>query len=210
MKYIFISMATFILVCSPATSLALDKIDIYLSGYVQRSIPSESHESMMSNGRPVQQLTIGGGLGGGLKVGLYPDFTNRVIGIELEYGGFDGDLSFQQAGSVRTSNADLVILYSMVNLIVRYPHKKVRPYIGIGAGSVSGLLRNAQIPERKDKALESAIAFGHQFFTGMQVNVHENVFLFGEYKYLSANFHWKQLSVDFRSQHVIGGIGVFF
>ena len=203
-------MVTCILVYSPAISLALDNIDIYLSGYVQESIPSESHKNMRLNGRPVQQVSIGDGLGGGLKVGLYPDFTNRVVGVELEYGGFDGDLSFQQAGSVRKSNANLVILYSMVNLIVRYPHKRVRPYIGLGVGSVNGLLLNAKIPGRKDKALESAIAFGHQFLTGLQVNVHENVFLFGEYKYLNANFHWRQISVDFRSQHVIGGIGVLF
>ncbi len=50
----------------------------------------------------------------------------------------------------------------------------------------------------------------HQFFGGVQGNVTEKVFLFSEYKYFSADYHWKQLALDFRSQYVLFGIGLRF
>ena len=41
----------------------------------------------------------------------------------------------------------------------------------------------------------------HQFFGGLQGNLTEKVFLFSEYKYFSANYHWKEFALDFRSQY---------
>ena len=44
----------------------------------------------------------------------------------------------------------------------------------------------------------------------MQGNLTEKVFLFSEYKYASADYHWKQLALDFRSQYFLLGIGLRF
>ncbi|GJL62794.1 MAG: hypothetical protein NPIRA04_14480 [Nitrospirales bacterium] len=199
-----------ILVGSTDELMALDEIDIYLGGYAQGSMPSDSDSDVQAHGRSVQQSTIGGGLGGGIKIGLFHDITHRIIGIELEYGGNAGDLRFQQIGSIEKSTADLIVLHSMVNLIVRYPHETIRPYVGVGAGSSSGFLIHANVEGRKNKNVESALAFGHQYFAGLQVNIMEKIYIFGELKYVSANYHWKQLSLDYRSQSVVGGVGFLF
>ena len=45
---------------------------------------------------------------------------------------------------------------------------------------------------------------------GVQGNLTEKVFLFSEYKYFSANYHWQQLALDFRSQYALFGIGLRF
>ncbi len=51
---------------------------------------------------------------------------------------------------------------------------------------------------------------GYQFFGGVQGNLTEKVFLFSEYKYFSADYHWKELALDFRSQYALFGIGLRF
>lgn len=203
-------MVAVILVGSTDELMALDEIDIYLGGYAQGSMPSDSYNDVQAHGRSAQNLSVGGGLGGGIKIGLFHDVTNRIIGIELEYGGNGGDLRFQQLGSIGKSTADLVVLHSMVNLIVRYPHEFMRPYIGVGFGSSSGLLINAKVEGRKNKDVESSLAFGHQYFAGLHMNVSEKIFLFGEFKYIRAKYHWQKFSVDYRSQSVVGGIGYQF
>jgi len=210
MKSILLLLVVVILVGSTDELMALDEIDIYLGGYAQGSMPSDSDNDVQAHGRSAHNLSIGGGLGGGVKIGLFHDITYRIIGIELEYSGNTGDLRFQQIGSIDKSTADLVVFHSMVNLIVRYPHEHIRPYVGVGAGSSSGLLIHAKVEGRKNKTVESALAFGHQFFAGLQVNLRENIYIFGELKYVSANYHWKQLSLDYRSQSIVGGVGFQF
>jgi opacity protein-like surface antigen len=98
----------------------------------------------------------------------------------------------------------------MVNLTFRYPGKTFVPYIGVGGGYSSGVLSHADIPGRTDRDFEGSWAFSHQVFGGVQGNLTEKVFLFSEYKYFSANYHWKQLALDFRSQSVLFGIGLRF
>ncbi|WP_447970074.1 outer membrane beta-barrel protein [Nitrospira sp. M1] len=210
MKSILLLMVAVILVGSTDELMALDEIDIYLGGYAQGSMPLDSNKDIRVHGRTVQQSSIGGGLGGGVKIGLFHDVTKRILGIELEYGGTGGDIRVQPIGRQGESTSDLVTLHSMVNLIVRYPHKQIRPYVGVGVGSSSGLLINAKVEGRKNKNVESAIAFGHQYFAGLHMNVSEKIFLFGEFKYIRAKYHWKKFSVDYRSQSVVGGIGYQF
>ena len=98
----------------------------------------------------------------------------------------------------------------MVNLTLRYPGNALVPYIGVGGGYSSGVLSHADIPGRSDRDFEGSWAFGSQFFGGVQGNLTEKVFLFSEYKYFSANYHWQQLALDFRSQSVLFGIGLRF
>ena len=133
------------------------------------------------------------------------------MGIELEHNGHNGDLEIPSTGSSGTSSkTNLIVLNSMINLVLRYPCGRLAPYAGVGAGSSSGILIDTEISGRKNKDVETTIAFAHQVFAGLQVRIYGKIFLFGEYKYLSANYHWKQLSVDFRSQYAIGGIGFQF
>ncbi|MCA9472796.1 MAG: outer membrane beta-barrel protein [Nitrospirales bacterium] len=190
--------------------MALDEVDMYLGVYALVSIPKESGHDIRIDGTRGLNSSLGNGLGGGLKIGVFPDFTRRMLGIELEYSGNNGDIRFQSPGNMSRSKADLIVLHSMVNLVLRYPGEKVRPYVGIGGGSSSGILVNAKIQDRNDKSFEGAITMGYQFLAGLHVDVSEKIFFFGEYKFVHADYHWKQLSVDFRSQYVIGGIGIQF
>jgi len=72
------------------------------------------------------------------------------------------------------------------------------------------MLTKADIPGRPDRDFESSSTFGHQFLAGAQSNLSEKLFIFGEYKYLSANYHWQRLSLEFRSQYALVGIGLRF
>ncbi|GJL66390.1 MAG: hypothetical protein NPIRA05_13610 [Nitrospirales bacterium] len=210
MKMFYVLVALLLLVLSPVKLMAFDEIDIYFGAYAQGSIPSDSNKHIQSNGESVQRSSVHGGLGGGIKIGLFPDLTKRMVGIEFEYGGHSVDMGFQQAGGMSRSRADVIILQSTVNLLFRYPHKILRPYVGIGAGSSSGILIGASIDGRRDKSIESAMAFTHQFLAGVHSSVSQKVYLFGEWKYVSANYHWKALSVDYRSQSILGGVGFQF
>jgi opacity protein-like surface antigen len=98
----------------------------------------------------------------------------------------------------------------MLNLTLRYPGKAFVPYIGVGGGYSSGVLTHANIPGRSDRDFEGSWTFGYQFFGGLQGNLTEKVFLFSEYKYFSADYHWEQLALDFRSQYALFGIGLRF
>ena len=98
----------------------------------------------------------------------------------------------------------------MVNLILRYPGKALVPYIGVGGGLSDGMLTHANIPGRSDQDFEGSWTFGYQFLGGVQGNLTEKMFLFSEYRYFSANYHWTQLALDFRSQYVLFGIGLRF
>ena len=128
-------------------------------------------------------------------------------GLEMTHS-----LSFPIGGSIKKAKGDsgLMTSQSMVNLILRYPGNVFRPYAGIGGGLSSGILINADIPGRKDRKFETGTALGYQFFGGMHVVISERWFVFGEYQYFSANYHWKQLFLRYRSEDVLGGIGFLF
>ena len=98
----------------------------------------------------------------------------------------------------------------MINLIVRYPGEWIQPYVGIGGGWSDGMLVNPNIAGRPDQDFETAWALGYQFLVGTRINVSPRVFLFGEYRYFSANYHWDGLALDFRAQYGVAGFGLRF
>ena len=64
------------------------------------------------------------GFGGGLKVGLFPHFTKRMIGLEIDSNGHGGAISFPNSANGQnggTGRSNLVVLNTTVNLILRYP-----------------------------------------------------------------------------------------
>ncbi len=161
----------------------------------------------------VTEASIKHSFGGGVKAGLFPDLTRRIIGVEIDSSGHGGALSFaNRAGSGQPgiSRSDLLVLHTMINLIVRYPDKPITPYAGIGGGWSHGVLLNPNIAGRADQDFETARSFGYQFLAGTQVMLSRKVFLFGEYRYFAANFHWNGLALDFRSHYGVVGFGLRF
>jgi len=200
------------------------KTEAYISLYILGSNPLNRNLELSDDQFP--QTSVGGGLGGGIKAGIYPAFANRILGIEAELFGHNGDIVAPlttTGGVTRSANATLNVVNAMVNLLLRYPHEVVQPYVGVGAGVSGGFLRGANIQNSQqgtftDNAGDAAFAF--QFLGGVRVNVSDRFFLFSEYKYFLANYKWKSedplgaggpsASLDFRTNIVAGGVGFRF
>ena len=184
--------------------------DVDLSVYALGSWPRD--QNLYNQGATVSG-SIRQGFGAGIKVGLFPNFTQRVIGLELDSLAHGGALSFSNTANGQnygTGRSNLLILNTMFNLVLRYPGEWVTPYVGIGAGWSHGTLLNPNIAGRADKDFDTAAAFGHQYLTGLRLLVSPKVFVFGEYRYFSANYHWEGLALDFRAHYGLFGVGLHF
>ncbi len=199
------------LLSAPSKGYALENIEIYLAGYGMATQPLNQGLSFKGNG--VTDERIHGHPGLGVKVGLFPSSFKGYLGVELESFGQNNSLRFpieENGAETGKGKSGLVTYSSMVNVILRYPGPYARPYVGIGGGLSNGILHHSDIPGRRDRNMETSLAPGYQFFGGIQLVVAPNWFVFGEYKYSAANYHWNQLSVNFRSEYFIGGIGYIF
>ncbi|HEU4684262.1 MAG TPA: outer membrane beta-barrel protein [Nitrospira sp.] len=184
--------------------------DIDLSVYALGSWPRD--RGIFDQGSTVD-ASIKQSYGAGIRIGLFPNFTNRFLGMEIDSFGHGGALSFPHQSNGQndgTNRSNLLFLNTMLNLVLRYPGETVRPYIGIGAGWSHAMLLNPNIIGRNDKDFDAARALGWQYLAGLQVTLTPKVFLFGEYRYFSANYHWAGLALDFRSHYGAVGAGLRF
>ncbi|MBH0204199.1 MAG: porin family protein [Nitrospira sp.] len=196
--------------CLPPLTSAAEIGDVELSAYVLGSWPRD-HE--IFNQGTMAAASIESGIGAGLKVGLFPDAMNRMVGVEIDTNGHSGEISFPNTANGRRNGigrSDLVILSTMVNLILRYPGETFRPYIGAGGGWSHAVLLDPDIDGRSDRDFDSARTFGYQALGGLQMAMNSKVFLFSEYRYFSAAYHWKQLAVDFHTHYGLIGAGLRF
>jgi opacity protein-like surface antigen len=204
-----LSFAVMIVLMPAGLVSAAETADVDIGLYVLGAFPSD--QGLFAQGSNPSDTRIANGGGAGLKVAVFPHYFGNFIGIELESFGHGSEITFSSptsAGSAASTN--LWVFNSMANLILRYPGKALVPYIGIGGGLSDGMLTHANIPGRSDQDFEGSWTFGYQFLGGVQGNLTDKVFLFSEYKYFSANYHWQQLALDFRSQYVLFGIGLRF
>jgi opacity protein-like surface antigen len=204
-----LSLALMIVFLQPGWGAAAETADVDVGLYALGAFPSD--QGLVAQGRNPSDTRIANGAGAGIKAAVFPHGLGNIVGIGLESSGYGSEVSFSSpvnAGSVVSTN--LWVFSSMVNLTLRYPGETFIPYIGVGGGYSSGVLTHADIPGRSDRDFEGSWAFGHQFFGGLQGNLTEKVFLFSEYKYFLANYHWEQLALDFRSQYVSVGVGLRF
>jgi opacity protein-like surface antigen len=204
-----LSLALMMVLLQPGWGIAAETADIDVGLYALGAFPSD--HGLFAQGSNPSDTRITNGAGAGIKATVFPHSLGNIVGIGLESSGHGSEIAFSSpsnAGSPVSTN--LWVFSSMVNLILRYPGKAFIPYIGTGGGYSSGMLTHADIPGRSDRDFEGSWALGSQFFGGVQGNLTEKVFLFSEYKYFSANYHWKQLALDFRSQYLLFGIGLRF
>ncbi len=204
-----LSLALMIVLLQPGRVAAAETADIDVGLYALGAFPSD--RGLFAQGGNPSDTRISNGAGAGIKIAVFPHSLGNIIGIGLESTGHGSEISFSSpvnAGSAVSTN--LWVFSSTVNLTLRYPGNAFIPYIGVGGGYSSGVLTHADIPGRSDRDFEGSWAFGSQFFGGVQGNLTEKVFLFSEYKYFSANYHWKQLALDFSSHYALFGIGLRF
>lgn len=203
-----LSLALMIVFMPVGLASAAETADVDVGLYALGAFPSD--QGLFAQGGNPSDTRITNGAGAGIKAAVFPHYLGNIVGIGLESSGHGSEVTFSSARAAPLSSTNLWVFSSMVNLTLRYPGKAFVPYIGVGGGYSSGVLTHADIPGRSDRDFEGSWAFGSQFFGGMQGNLTEKVFLFSEYKYFSANYHWKQLALDFRSQYVLFGVGLRF
>jgi opacity protein-like surface antigen len=208
---VFLSLpaALMVVLLHPGLVVAAETVDVGIGLYTLGAFPSD--QGLFAQGGNPSDTRITNGVGAGIKVAVFPHYFGSIIGIELESFGHGSEIAFSSSKSVgSTASTNLWVFNSMANLILRYPGKTLVPYIGVGGGLSDGMLTHAEIPGRSDRDFEGSWTLGYQFLGGLQGNLTEKVFLFSEYKYFSANYHWKELALDFRSQYVLFGIGLRF
>lgn len=195
--------------------------DIELSGYTLGTLPG--NQDLFNQGTSVS-ASAQQGFGAGFKIGVFPAVLKRIVGLEMDSNIHDTALSFPNIANGRkneTGRSDMLMINTTFNLILRYPGERLRPYIGAGIGWSHGTLLNPNIAGRDDKDFDSARAFTHQFLGGAQVVLKPQLtlfnkqrdmafFLFGEYRYLSSNYHWEGLAADFRTHYGLLGVGLRF
>ncbi|MBH0200760.1 MAG: outer membrane beta-barrel protein [Nitrospira sp.] len=190
--------------------MAVEFGDVELSGYALGSWPRD--QDIFNQGTSVP-ASVQQGFGAGLKVGLFPAALTRIVGLEMDSNMHGAALSFPNIANGRnngTGRSDLFIINTTFNLILRYPGERIRPYIGAGIGWSHGTLLNPNIAGRDDKDFDQARALGHQSLGGAQVLLSPKIFLFGEYRYFSSNYHWEGLAIDFRTHYGLVGVGLRF
>jgi opacity protein-like surface antigen len=207
--FLSLSAAIAVVLLQPGLVVAAETVDVDIGLYTLGAFPSD--QGLYAQGANPSDTRITNGVGAGIKVAVFPHYLGNIIGIELESFGHGSEIAFSSSTSVgSTASTNLWVFNSMANLILRYPGKTLVPYIGVGGGLSDGMLTDPNIPGRSDRDFEGSWTLGYQFLGGLQGNLTEKVFLFSEYKYFSANYHWKELALDFRSQYVLFGFGLRF
>lgn len=161
----------------------------------------------------VTSASVAESFGAGLKVGIFPNFTRQVVGIEIDSSGHGSGLTFAdspRSGKQGRSHSDLLVFNSMINLIVRYPTDTLVPYVGVGGGWSHGVLLNPNIAGRADQDFESGRSLAYQFLAGAKFRLSPQVFVFGEYRYVAADYHWRALALEFQAHYSVVGVGLRF
>lgn len=183
---------------------AAESADVYVNVFLAGGFPDV--QGITLAGQEVSRVNASNQVGGGLRVGIFPQFTERMFGIELEYFGTTGKMSAVN-GSGAKGSTDLTTLNSMINFVVRKPSGAVRPYGGVGIGYSGGILHRADFPGRANGDFDSTPGFAYQFIGGLHWDVTTRTFLFAEYKHFETAFQWKGVALDYRANCAVGGIG---
>ena len=194
----------------PSSVSAAESADIYVSVSLVGGFPEDRGLSLGGQGAP--KVTLYNSLGAGVRIGIFPEFTRRIVGVEIEYFGTTGRLLAATSGNNGRgeATAGLTVTNSMTNLIARKPDGEFRPYAGVGVGYSSAIFHGANFPGRTNQDFDSTAAFSYQLMVGVQYSLGGRTFLFSEYKRVTANFHWSDVSLDYHAHHALAGIGWIF
>ena len=210
-------------ISSESETLQPKKLDVHLSAYALGSFPM--HVSTLKvSGDEIPQTSIGRGIGGGFKAGVFPHFLKRIVGLEGETFVLGAAVTAPRTitgTGIRSADADFIAVTTMVNLLLRYPGQIFQPYGGVGGGLSSGFLFDSDIQRGSDKITGNAgsMTFAYQFLGGLRGYVTQKVFLFGEYKYVAAKYDWDNqglsgsrpsVTLNLHAQLFSVGIGLSF
>ncbi|HKY72152.1 MAG TPA: outer membrane beta-barrel protein [Nitrospira sp.] len=169
-------------------------------------------------GEELPSTTVRNGAGGGFRAGVFPAFTGYILGIQAESFGIGNEVTAPASlgsSGVQSGRGTLLTWTTMVSLLVQYPGKRFKPYMGVGAGWSSSYLLDAQITKgtmtQTGTLRDTSPAL--QYVAGLRAYMSERLFVFGEYKYFASRYQWSgglEPSLDFRTQIVALGVGLTF
>ncbi|MDH4186835.1 MAG: outer membrane beta-barrel protein [Nitrospira sp.] len=185
---------------------------LYLFGALTNNRP------LTLGGDSLEGTTVGNGFGGGFRAGIFPAFTNYVVGVQADTFGMGSQLSASStsgSGEVRSARATLLAGNTLVSLVVRYPGVQFQPYLGAGMGMSSALLVGIEMIKGStaQAGTASATAFAYQYFAGLRTHLTPRIFMFGEYKWFGARYAWNgnlTPSLDYRTHLMTVGVGSVF
>ncbi|MEP6958609.1 MAG: hypothetical protein ABI980_07745 [Nitrospirota bacterium] len=149
------------------------KFDLLLSGHLFGVLPQDKDLSV--GGNRIPNTDVRGTIGAGIKLDIYPWFTKKIVGAEIEAFGLGGSIRASRTTSgtgTTQAQGNLIAIATMYNLMLRYPGETVQPYIGVGVGSSPGILYNANI-QSGNVGLSGAsgdLAFAYQFLGGVRAS----------------------------------------
>lgn len=190
--------------------------EIYGAVYALGSLAK--NRNLNVGGQELPSTTIKDGAGGGFMAGVYPAFTGYVLGVRAESFGLGHEVT--APASIGSSGAEsgrgnLLAWTTMVSLLIQYPGKMLKPYIGLGMGWSSSFFQDVRITKgtitQTGTLRDTSPAF--QSVAGLRTYVTDSVFVFGEYKYFASRYHWAgslEPSLDLRTHIVAVGAGLTF
>lgn len=200
----------------PEKPMPNSRSEIFGGLYVLGSFPK--NRNLNIGGEELRSTVVHNGAGAGLRAGIFPAFTNRMLGIQGEMFGLGSEISAPQtvgSGGPQSGCTTLLAWNTLVSLVLRYPGEQFQPYIGIGAGWSSALLVGTDLT--KGTATQTGVShdtgFARQYIAGLRTNITGRLFLFGEYKYFMTRYSGSgslQPSLDFRAHIVAVGVGLSF
>ncbi len=205
---LFLSMS----LLTPACSQAEPFVKAY-AGIVSPLTSEAFSESLSGSG--VGDLEFGSGLTAGLKLGSWLDRA-PYLGYELDLNGHSADLedlTVKSSSERIKTTGEHTVFSATLNLILRRPFGRVRPYIGAGAGFFYAELEDASFsppflgiaPELPDKNDE---AFSWQLLGGVEFDIGSRLAFFAEYKYSRADLEFgeTEFEIDYQANQFYGGI----
>ena len=160
----------------------------------------------------------------GVKIGHW--FTESAMpyfGVEVE-----GNLHFPDWSAVTTERslgfilvppvtsvvtADTTLFAGLFNFLARYPRGPVRPYAGGGLGFAVWDIGDQSLATVGTFKSETDTAFAWDLIAGLDLRVNRRLSLFGEYKYLGADFSFPDfigMDINYRASLAYGGLRMKF
>lgn len=152
----------------------------------------------------------------------FPKISKQSVALKTSY--LANGTSVSPTVDVPIEEADLQVTTLGINILARYPYSAIQPYGGVGFGLVGGFVDDVRLSEdvtfsaggttftleggddiyklKSDDDWVPAL----QLIGGVRGFIHDNVALFAEFKYVTAEFEFHPIQIDYDASNVYGGI----
>lgn len=135
----------------------------------------------------------------------------RMLALEFEYNHIFEHNYGPGGNSFVTETGDVFLDNFLFNLILRYPHGRIHPYVGAGIGFTSINLQNIEkVGGRSFYQEEYETSFSWQFLAGLNLEIAPNISADLTYRYFGTDPHLNFVDVKYRTSIVSAGLNFHF